>query len=47
MTTAAAPPRTMRALAKTRPEPGLELVQRPIPEPGPGEVRLKMEAASI
>ena len=37
----------MRALAKTRPEPGLELVQRPVPVPGPGEVLLKMEAASI
>ncbi|HEX5396115.1 MAG TPA: L-threonine 3-dehydrogenase [Candidatus Limnocylindria bacterium] len=38
---------TMRALAKTRPEPGAELVQRPIPTPGPGEVLLHMEAASI
>ncbi len=47
MTTVAAPARTMRALAKTRPEPGLELVQRPVPVPGPGEVLLKMEAASI
>ena len=47
MTIVAAPPRTMRALAKTRPEPGLELVQRPVPVPGPGEVLLKMEAASI
>jgi threonine 3-dehydrogenase len=37
----------MRALAKTRPEPGLELVQRPVPVPGAGEVLLKMEAASI
>ena len=37
----------MRALAKTRPEPGLELVQRPVPVPGPGDVLLKMEAASI
>jgi threonine 3-dehydrogenase len=37
----------MRALAKTRPEPGLELVQRPVPVPGSGEVLLKMEAASI
>jgi threonine 3-dehydrogenase len=45
--TATAPPRTMRALAKTRPEPGAELVERPIPTPGPGEVLLKMEAASI
>jgi threonine 3-dehydrogenase len=39
--------RTMRALAKTRPEPGAELIERPIPSPGPGEVLLHMEAASI
>ncbi len=39
--------KTMRALAKTRREPGAELVQRPIPVPGEGEVLLKMEAASI
>lgn len=37
----------MRALAKTRPGPGLELVERPIPQPGAGEVLLRMEAASI
>ncbi len=37
----------MRALAKTRPEPGAELVQRPVPEPGAGEVLLRMEATSI
>ena len=45
--TASAPTRTMRALAKVRPGPGVELVQRPIPSPGPGEVLLEMEAASI
>lgn len=45
--TTSAPPRTMRALAKTRPEPGAELIERPVPSPGPGEVLLKMEAASI
>jgi len=39
--------RTMRALAKTRPEPGAELIERRIPTPGPGEVLLRMEAASI
>ncbi|HET8572100.1 MAG TPA: L-threonine 3-dehydrogenase [Candidatus Limnocylindria bacterium] len=39
--------KTMRALAKTRPAPGAELVHRPIPQPGPGEVLLKMEATSI
>jgi threonine 3-dehydrogenase len=38
---------TMRALAKTRPEPGAELVERPIPEPGEHEVQLHMEATSI
>jgi threonine 3-dehydrogenase len=38
---------TMRALAKVRPGPGLKLVDRPIPQPGAGEVLLRMEAASI
>ncbi|MDQ3691558.1 MAG: L-threonine 3-dehydrogenase [Chloroflexota bacterium] len=38
---------TMRALAKTGPGPGAELVDRPVPSPGPGEVLLQMEAASI
>jgi len=37
----------MRALAKTRPEPGLELIERPVPVPASGEVLLHMEAASI
>lgn len=37
----------MRALAKTRPAPGAELVERTIPAPGDGEVLLKVEAASI
>lgn len=39
--------RTMRALAKTRPEPGAELIERQVPSPGPGDVLLKMVAASI
>lgn len=39
--------RTMRALAKTRPGPGLELIERPVPAPGPGEVLLRVDAASI
>ena len=39
--------RTMRALAKLRSAAGLELVDRPVPVPGPGEVLLRMEAASI
>jgi len=37
----------MRALAKVRPGPGLELVERPVPTPGDGEVLLRIEAASI
>ncbi len=37
----------MRALAKTHPGPGVELVERPSPVPGPGEVLLRMDAASI
>jgi len=39
--------RTMRALAKMRPGPGAELVDRPVPRPGPGDVLLRIEAASI
>ena len=37
----------MRALAKIRPGPGLELIERPAPDPGRGEVLLRVEAASI
>jgi threonine 3-dehydrogenase len=37
----------MRALAKVRPGPGLELIERPAPTPGPGDVLLRVEAASI
>ncbi len=37
----------MRALAKVRSAPGAELVERPKPTPGPGEVLLNVEAASI
>ena len=44
---AAAPTRTMRALAKTRPGPGADLVERPAPTPGDGEVLLRVDAASI
>src|SRR5579859_8045763 len=39
--------RTMRALAKARLGPGAELIEREIPLPGPGQVQLKMVAASI
>lgn len=37
----------MRALAKLAPEEGLTLVDRPVPEPGPGEILVRVEAASI
>lgn len=38
---------TMRALAKVAPGPGLEIVERPTPAPGAGEVLLRVDAASI
>ncbi len=38
---------TMRALAKTKPGPGAELIERPVPTPGDGEVLLRVDAASI
>ncbi len=47
VTTSEVGARTMRALAKTRPEPGAELIERKVPAPGPGQVLLKMVAASI
>ncbi|MGH2392054.1 MAG: L-threonine 3-dehydrogenase [Candidatus Limnocylindria bacterium] len=37
----------MRALAKTHAEPGLEIIDAPVPTPGPGEVQLQIEAASV
>jgi threonine 3-dehydrogenase len=40
-------PATMRALRKTAPVAGAELVEVDVPEPRPGEVLLKVAAASI
>lgn len=37
----------MKALRKTRPAPGAELVDMPIPAPGPQEVLLRVKAAAI
>lgn len=37
----------MRAIVKETAAPGLTLVQRPIPEPGPGEVRIKIKVVGI
>ncbi len=38
---------TMRAVQVSRPGGPLELVERPIPEPGPGSVRVKVQACGI
>lgn len=38
---------TMKTLSKTGPEPGLRLVEKPIPTPGPDEVLLRVLATSI
>jgi threonine 3-dehydrogenase len=40
-------PETMRALRKVRRERGADLTEIPVPRPGPGEVLLRVEAASI
>lgn len=37
----------MKAIAKTRPEPGADLVHLPDRQPGPGEVRVRIELAAI
>lgn len=38
---------TMKALAKVRPEPGLELIEAPIPTPGPEDVLIKIKRTAI
>ncbi|MEO6457993.1 MAG: L-threonine 3-dehydrogenase [Chloroflexia bacterium] len=40
-------PETMRALCKTRPEAGAELVDTPIPQVGPDDVLMKVRATTI
>ncbi|HTQ09902.1 MAG TPA: L-threonine 3-dehydrogenase [Fimbriimonadaceae bacterium] len=37
----------MRAIAKVRPEPGVEIIDAPEPEIKPGHVKIKLEAASV
>ncbi|WP_462417919.1 L-threonine 3-dehydrogenase [Kytococcus sp. Marseille-QA3725] len=37
----------MRALAKTKPGPGLELIDAPEPTTGPGEVKIRVERAGL
>ncbi|HUR16057.1 MAG TPA: alcohol dehydrogenase catalytic domain-containing protein, partial [Candidatus Limnocylindrales bacterium] len=38
---------TMRALVKERAAPGAEIREVPIPDPGPGELLIKVLAASV
>src|SRR5690606_42097320 len=40
-------PERMKAVIKPAPGPGLELVELPVPEIGPGEVLVRVRAASI
>jgi len=37
----------VKAISKVRPEPGVEIVQVPEPSVGPGQVKVKLEAASV
>lgn len=37
----------MKAISKTRPEPGVEIVDVPEPTVGPGQIKIKLEAASV
>ena len=37
----------MKAIVKTGPKPGIELMEVPVPKPGPGDVLIKVEAAAI
>ncbi len=38
---------TMLAVMKTRPEPGVDIREVPLPEPGDGEVRVRVQRSSI
>src|SRR6476646_3512653 len=40
-------PETMRALCKSRPESGAELIEAPIPQIGPNDILMKVRATSI
>jgi L-iditol 2-dehydrogenase len=37
----------MKAIAKTRPEPGVEIIDVPVPKPGPNELLVKVAACGI
>ena len=38
---------TMQAVVKAKAAPGIELQEVPIPSPGPGQVLVKVQAASV
>src|SRR5437764_7044302 len=40
-------PRTMRAVRKVEPQPGLRIEEVPVPQPGEDEVLVQVEAASV
>jgi threonine 3-dehydrogenase len=40
-------PKTMEAVVKAHAAPGIELREVPVPDPGPGEVLVRVEAASV
>ena len=40
-------PRMMRAVQVPRPNAPFELIEREIPEPGPGQVRIQVEACGM
>ena len=40
-------PTTMRALAKLTPAPGLDLIEAPVPQPGPSDVLIRVKRTSI
>src|SRR2546429_9561056 len=37
----------MKAIAKTRPEPGIEIIDVPVPRPGPEQILVKIAACGI
>ena len=40
-------PTTMQAVVKAKAAPGIELREVPVPTPGPGEVLVRVQAASV
>ena len=38
---------TMKALAKTKPEVGLDLIEAPVPQPGPEDVLIRVKRTAV